>query len=257
MESKIQWTNKTQNFWSGCHKISAGCTNCYMFRLKEEWNQNPSVINKCSISNFNAPLRWAPSAIFTCSMSDFFIEEADKWRGDAWDVIRKTPYHRWQILTKRPDRILANLPSDWGSGWKHVALGVTVENQRAMNRVHTLATIPSFVKFISAEPLLENVNFLEQDKNGLRSIEEFNWVILGGESGNETGKYGYRPTELAWLERAITDLRSNSNAGIFVKQLGTYQKHQLGLKDCHGGDINEFPKHLRIREKPFLIRERV
>lgn len=256
--SNIQWTDATHNFWTGCQKVSAGCKFCYMHRIIDGKSQDPNIVTRASFITFSNPINWKDRRmIFTCSMSDFFIAEADKWRAEAWDVIRKTPQHRWQILTKRPERILENLPPDWGTGWKNVALGVTVENQDSVERMHILANIPAYVRFISAEPLLEDVNLLELDSNGNMSIQTFNWVIIGGESGNETGKYRYRPTEIPWIERIVTDLRGNTKAAIFIKQLGTYQKHQLGLKDSHGGNILEFPKHLRIREMPRVKRETV
>jgi len=251
--SSIQWTDATHNFWTGCHKISAGCKNCYMFRILDGKSIDPNIILRADDRYFSRPIGWKMGLkIFTNSMSDFFIEEADKWRNEAWDVIRQTPQHRWLILTKRPERILECLPKDWGDGYKNVALGVTVENQETVERLHILAVIPAIIRFISAEPLLENVDLLVKNKKGESSIQNINWVLIGGESGNENGKYGYRITEISWIERMITDLRDYSHAAIFVKQLGTYQARLWGLKHNHGGDIREFPKHLKIREWPVI-----
>ncbi len=101
-ESQIEWTEATWNPWHGCKKISPGCKNCYMYREKKRYGQDPHNVTK-SKTTFKAPLGWKSSkTIFTCSWSDFFIQEADDWRDDAWDVIRKTPEHTYQILTKRP-----------------------------------------------------------------------------------------------------------------------------------------------------------
>ncbi len=98
--------------------------------------------------------------------------------------------------------------------------------------------------------MLEELNF-HIEKDGKRLLESFHWIILGGESGNDTGKYRYRPSELAWYEKAVEDLRSFSHISIFVKQLGTHLSKQLGFKkDRHGGNIDLFPKSLQIREFP-------
>ena len=249
IKSNIQWTDATHNFWSGCKKVSAGCKFCYMHRILDGNQVDPNVVRRANNSYFYRPIDWKEGRlIFTCSMSDFFIEEADPWRNEAWKVIRATPQHRWLILTKRPERIVDCLPDDWDEGYKNVALGVTIENQEAVARMHVLADIPARVRFISAEPLLEDVDLTELSPNGDLSLERMNWVIIGGESGNETGKYRYRITEIPWIERMIQDVRNHSKAGVFVKQLGTYQAVKLGLKDRHGGNIDEFPSSLRIRE---------
>src|ERR1039458_4146588 len=90
----IAWTDATWNCWQGCHKVSAGCKNCYMFSEKTHYGQNPNVVMRSNPVTFNAPLRWAKNPekypgikfIFVCSWSDFFIEEADPWREEAWDI---------------------------------------------------------------------------------------------------------------------------------------------------------------------------
>jgi len=116
-QTNIQWTDSTVNFWTGCKKVSEGCKYCYMYRIKDRQGKIGSFVKRVSDYSFYEPLSWEePMLIFTCSMSDFFIEEADPWRKDAWDVIRKTPQHKWQILTKRPERIKDCLPDDWGNG---------------------------------------------------------------------------------------------------------------------------------------------
>ncbi len=157
-----------------------------------------------------------------------------------------TPWHTWQILTKRPERILDCLPSDWGDGWKNVWLGVTVENQAAVKRMDILRGIPAHVRFLSVEPLLERVELL--------GLEDFHWAIFGGESGNENGDFRYRPCELSWIEDGLLQC-AVANVPVFVKQLGTYQYHELGLKDRHGGEMDEWPEHLRIREMPVAYAE--
>src|SRR4051794_2564282 len=97
--------------------------------------------------------------IFTNSMSDYFIPEADQWRDWSWDIIRNHPQFSWQILTKRPERILECLPSDWAEGWEHVWLGTSVENNEAAEeRLPILKNVPAIIKFVSVEPLLEPVD---------------------------------------------------------------------------------------------------
>jgi protein gp37 len=194
---------------------------------------------------FNLPLRLKePSKIFTSSLTDFFHEEIDSYRHEAWDIIRQCPQHTFQILTKRPERIMDHVPDDWGDGWDNVWMGTSVGSQKAVKRIDHLESVKAKTKFISFEPLHERI---ERDFVGM-----IDWVIIGGESGNETGKYRYRPCELEWIENIIEGYRDNpiSNTAIFVKQLGTHLAKSMGLKDRHGGNINEWPEHLKIREFP-------
>lgn len=102
----IDWnTETTWNPWHGCHKVSQGCKNCYMFRDKERYGQDPNVVVR-SKTKFYDPLKWQePLTIFTCSWSDFFIEEADAWRDEAFAIMALTPQHTYQVLTKRTDRM--------------------------------------------------------------------------------------------------------------------------------------------------------
>jgi len=247
-KSKIQWTQATINFWTGCKKVSAGCKYCYMFRDKERYGQNPEKISRVSDAKFKEALKWQqPKLIFTCSWSDFFIEEADQWRKEAWEVIRKTPHHRWQILTKRPERILECLPPDWGEGWDHVWLDVTVENNDTLHRIKTLSEVPAKHRFISAEPILEKL-----DLTSVPELSSFHWVLVGGESGNKTGNYLFRTCELSWIEDVVKSCR-NTKIPVFVKQLGSFQVEELKLSDRHGGDISEWPEYLRIREYPIQM----
>jgi protein gp37 len=96
-----------------------------------------------------------PRFIFTCSWSDFFITEADKWRAEAWEIIRRTPEFTYLILTKRPDRIGRCLPADWNGGYPNVWLGTSAENQKyADQRIPELLRVPAVKHFLSAEPLL-------------------------------------------------------------------------------------------------------
>lgn len=238
--TKIQWTEATWNPWHGCRKVSPGCKFCYMYRDKERYGQDATTVLR-SKTKFKEPLKWKePKVIFTCSWSDWFIEEADQWRNEAWEIIRKTPQHTYQILTKRPERIKDHLP-DFFNELHNVWIGVSVESQQQVGRIAYLNDLPC-VTFASFEPLIGEI---EWDEN----MNLLDWCIIGGESGNDTGKFRYRPMELEWIEKLIKAAQKHK-VKCFVKQLGTYQSKLLKLKDKHGGDIDEWGSHLQIREFP-------
>lgn len=224
-DSKIEWTNHTWNPWRGCRKISAGCKHCYMYRELHHYGHNPRQIVR-SRTTFTDPLRWTdPAFVFTCSWSDFFIEDADAWRTDAWTIIRQTPHLVFQILTKRPENILRRLPRDWGQGWDNVWLGVSAENQhQADTRIPALLTVPARLRFVSAEPLLGPIIFkpyfwsIESGEMGPYLSPGIDWIIVGGESGPHQGHPKYaRPMEMAWA-RAIRDQCVRANVPFFFKQ---------------------------------------
>lgn len=252
-KTNIQWTDATVNFWTGCKKVSAGCKYCYMYRDKERYGKDPSEVVLVSDKTIMGTLRklTIPSKIFTCSWSDFFIEEADRWRDKAWKIIKDHPQHQWQILTKRPERIRQCLPDDWGDGYENVWLGVTVENQLSANdRIWQLIDAPAKVKFISVEPLLEEVDlWLDKCLTGNLLEDKIDWVIVGGESGNDAGKYLYRPCKVEWMELIVQQCDS-ANIPVFVKQMGTHLAKELNMSDRHGGKIEEFPERLKIRQFP-------
>lgn len=250
IDSKIEFCDNTLAFWRGCERVSEGCKACWMHRTYANKPIDSTIVTLSSERTFYAPFSWkTPRKIFVCHTSDFFIKDADKWRDEAWYVMKSCPQHTFQIITKRADRILDCLPDDWGEGYPNVWIGVTVENMKNFNRADILSKIPAKVRFIIAEPLLEEIDFLTEI-NGNRVIDKIDWVILGGESGYESGPYKYRPSELIWYENAIKQLRNNTKAAIFVKQLGAHLRNQLGLKEWFGANMNEWPEHLQIREFP-------
>jgi protein gp37 len=153
------------------------------------------------------------------------------------------------ILTKRPERIKNCLPPDWGDGWDNVWLGVSIGIQESFHRAKTLSEIPAKIRFISAEPLLEELDFCTEENLNMIT-NNYRWVIIGGESGDESGPYKYRPCQISWIEKAVSQLRTIPNMAIFVKQMGSHLKNEMGLKGHHGGDPSEWPKHLRITEHP-------
>ena len=177
----ISWTQRTWNPWRGCTRISPGCKSCYMFRAQQRYGHDPSVVVRTK--TWTEPLRWQRVAerehntelVFTCSWSDWFHEDADEWRDEAWSLVRQCSNLVFQILTKRPERVLDHLPHDWSDGYKNVWLGVSIENEDYVWRADVLRKIPARVRFISAEPLLGPLPNLVFDG--------FHWLIVGGESG--------------------------------------------------------------------------
>lgn len=255
--SSIQWTDATWNIARGCTKVDEDCKFCYMYR--ESFNDtryNPREVVRTK-TVFNLPLKLEqPSKIFTSSLTDFFHEAIDPYRDEAWEIIRKCPHHAFQILTKRPERINDLLPKDWVGGWWNVWLGTSVGSQNGIQRMIDMSMVDhDGIKFLSLEPLHGPIKlreakiYNEKLKEYFYVLPAFDWVIVGGESGNETGKYRYRPCEVEWIESIVDECKRNDIA-VFVKQLGTHLSKKLGLKDRHGGNIEEWPEHLRIREFP-------
>lgn len=255
--SNIQWTDATWNIARGCTKVDEDCKFCYMYRDSfDSTRYNPlNVVRTKTV--FNLPLKLKePSKIFTSSLTDFFHEEIDSYRHEAWNIIRRCPQHIFQILTKRPERISDHLPEDWNENFKNVWIGTSVGAEKGLQRMYDLMdafnefrnggkVLRKPITFISFEPLHERI-----DANfDISTLIWFDWVIIGGESGNETGKYRYRPCQIEWIEE-IANAFKGCGVAVFVKQLGTNLSKQMGLKDRHGGDINEWPEHLRIREMP-------
>jgi protein gp37 len=243
--SHIEWTDHTWNPWSGCQKVSEGCKFCYMHRDKHRWSGNPqagSELKRANKHTFEMPLRLQePGMVFTCSMSDFFEARADAFRAEAWEIIKKTPHLTYQILTKRAHRITYCLPPDWGSAYPNVWLGVSVESDHLADRMFTLMDIPSVVRFVSFEPMIERLFYFP--------AHSIDWIIIGGESGNNIGPFQYRPSRLEWFDNMVYKCEKHQ-IPLFVKQLGTHLSKELGLKDRHGRDINEFPEHLKVRQMP-------
>lgn len=227
--SGIEWTDATWNPWHGCIKVSPGCKNCYMYRDKRRFGQEPASVVR-SKTTFHDPLTWkSPRFIFTCSWSDWLIESADDWREEAWDIIRRTPHHTYQILTKRPERLLEHLPSDWHDGWANVWLGVSIESQKYISRKHLVEQVPASVRFISAEPLIGPIN--------LGSLADIDWVITGGESGSNP-----RVMDSKWAI-SVRDQCLHSGIPYFHKQNGGSKKLNgaWGGRMLGGRTWNEIP----------------
>lgn len=232
----IAWTDRTWNCWHGCIKISPGCKFCYMYRDKLRYGQDPEIVTR-SKTTFNDPLKWKSGRVFTCSWSDFFIEQADGWREEAWDIIRRTPHLTYQILTKRPERILDCLPTDWAENFGHVWLGTSVENADYLGRVDYLRQVVATVRFLSLEPLLGDL--------GTVNLDGIHWVIVGGESGPKA-----RPMSMDWAQSLLQQCRS-ARVPFFLKQTGARPRSDFPLQVTGAGaDPTEWPAHLRVQEFP-------
>jgi protein gp37 len=228
--SAIEWTDATWNPWRGCMKVSPGCKYCYMFREQERYGRDPSVVVR-SKTTFYDPLKWRePRRIFTCSWSDWYHEDADPWRDEAWDIIRATPRHTYLILTKRPERFFEHTPwSPDGPAWPNVWLGVSVESQPFTRRIPKLIDTPAVVHFISAEPLLGPLDLTPW-------LPRLQWVIAGGESGAKA-----RPMDPAWA-RALREqcLAVEPGVPFFFKQWGGVTA-KAGGRELDGRTWDELP----------------
>ena len=173
------------NPWHGCHKISAGCEHCYVYRMDERHGKETGVVtrlkdfDKVLHKNRKGEYKIASDEIFyTCFTSDFFVEDADAWRDEAWNIMRQRRDLFFFMITKRIDRLMKCIPYDWGTGWDHVGIACTVETmERAAYRLPIYQAAPLRHKYVVCEPLLEPLNLRPWLDD---SIEE---LIVGGESG--------------------------------------------------------------------------
>lgn len=266
-DTKIQWAHHTFNGWWGCERVGPECDNCYAeafaHRLGLElWGHNTKR-RFFSNKHWNEPLKWDRAAakigerhrVFCSSMADVLEDrrDLDPWRERLWALIEATPNLDWMLLTKRPANFARLTPERWRDGFPpNVWPGTTAGTQRTADvlipQLKRAALSKASVLFVSAEPLLEAVDYG-------RVLHGVRLLILGGESGPKA-----RPMDLAWVRAAMTTARGVACAP-FVKQVGArpYDGDSLGaeqyeaawkLKDSHGGDPEEWPEDLRVRELP-------
>jgi protein gp37 len=247
------WWQESWNPWQGCHKVSEGCRECYMYREKGYYGgSDPNVVVRSSKPTFNKPLKLKqPTIIFVCSWSDFFHEDADEWRDEAWEIIRRCPQHIFQIPTKRHERIEECLPEDWGEGYDNVWLGVTVENQNNIERARTLVGIPAKVRWISAEPLIGEVDLTDvvASIGGPRILAFIDWVVAGGESGPKC-----RPMDMDWA-RNLRDQCVEYGVAYFLKQLGGHPDKRKGPKALLDGRLWVDMPDAVNREEPASVED--
>ena len=230
--SSIEWTESTWNPLTGCTKISPGCKHCYAERmaLRLQAMGQPHYVNGFKLTlhedALELPLRWKrPQTIFVNSMSDLFHKDVPvAFIQKMFDVMRRADWHRFQILTKRSDRLMELSPQlPWAA---NIWMGVSVESRDYAFRIDHLRRTGAAVKFLSLEPLLGPL-----PKLNLRDID---WAIVGGESGP-----GARPMDITW----VIDIRDQcSRAGVpfFFKQWGGVQKKKAG-RTLEGRTWDEMP----------------
>ena len=223
--------DKTWNPWHGCHKCSEGCQNCYAYFLDKRYGRdtNEVVRNK---SNFNFPVKKdragqykleSGSFVRVCMTSDFFLEEADEWRKEAWDYIRQRPDVTFSLLTKRAQRIRECLPDDWADGWDNVTFSVSCENQKRLDeRIPYLLELPSKHKWVSLKPFIGEIDMEKYLATG--QIES---VLAGGEN-----YLGSRPLHYEWVKKVHdacvkynVQLIFGQTGNIFIKDGKEYKIH--------------------------------
>ena len=203
------------NPWHGCHKVSEGCRHCYMYFLDGKRGIDTSKVTRNA--NFDLPLKrtrdgqfkYPPGMEMLVGLStDFFVEEADAWRDEAWSVIRRRPDMVFRLLTKRAARIASCLPNDWGEGYENVMLQVTTENQaRADERLAILLDLPARHKGFMAAPLLGPV-----DAERYLATGQFEQVLCGGENYD-----GARPCHYEWVKHLSDQCRRHGVTFDFIE----------------------------------------
>lgn len=240
-KSIIAWTNNTFNPWMGCTKVSDGCKNCYAETLTKNrmglslWGKNGRR-QVTTDANWKKPLQWDKEAekngertrVFCASLCDVFEDHptANATRPRLWSLIERCQWLDWQILTKRPERIEANLPGNWGNGWGNVWLGTSIEDMRVAHRADVLREIPATVRFISYEPALGPLNDLD--------LTGIDWILYGGESGS-----GYRPENKQWARDMKVKCESIGTCAFFHKQSAAYRT-EIGI-ELDGEIVRNYP----------------
>ncbi len=210
--------DKIWNPWHGCHRYSEGCQNCYAYFLDKRYGRDTNEVVK-NKSDFNLPVKkdkngnWklpSGSYVRVCMASDFFLEEADEWRDEAWSFIRRRPDVTFSLLTKRANRIKDCLPSDWGDGWENVAFSVSCENQKRLEeRMPYLLDVPAKHRWVSLKPFIGEVDIEPYLATG--KIET---VLAGGEN-----YLGSRPLRYEWVKK-VRDACEKNDVQLIFGQTG-------------------------------------
>lgn len=244
-DTTIEWTDATWNPVRGCTKISAGCKNCYAERFAERFRGVPGHPFEQGFDirlvpeKLAEPLKWKePRMIFVNSMSDLFHDKVpDEYIEQVVEVMVLARWHTFQVLTKRGDRLEHMLKSslNFAAKTKNIWWGVSVENKRdGVPRIKHLQDAPASVRFLSVEPLLEDV--------GALNLTGISWVIVGGESGPHS-----RPMQADWV-RSVREQCEASGVAFFFKQWGGARKKLTG-RTLDGKTYSEFPPR---RERQIL-----
>lgn len=233
--SAIEWTEATWNPVTGCSKVSPGCAHCYAetLSIRFGWSAKPWLPANAAENvilhpeRMDQPLRWRrPRLVFVNSMSDLFHEHVPlHFIRSIFDVMIEADRHTFQILTKRPDRLVALAARlEWPP---NVWIGVSIENRRWIDRADALREVPAAVRFISAEPLLGPLDGL--------NLQGIDWLIAGGESGTR-----HRVVDEEWI-RQLRDLCHGQRVPFFYKQFGG-RTPKAGGRRLDGREWSEMPQ---------------
>jgi protein gp37 len=249
--SDIEWTEATWNPIAGCSVLSPGCTNCYAMRMAARLQATGMVkyagttrksgkrhvwtgrVN-LDFRALTAPLAWKkPQRIFVNSMSDLFQDGADEsFILQVWRIMGQAHWHSFQVLTKRPERMLDVLSKPEFPVLPNVWLGTSVESEDYLHRIHLLRQIPARIRFVSFEPLLGPI--IEPN------LRDIHWAIVGGESGP-------RARDMAeWWVEQLHDACQRQGVVFFFKQWGGKRKKRAGrvFKDRTWDDYPSYPAHV-------------
>lgn len=262
--SKIEWTDHTFNPWEGCVKVSPECDHCYAekrdMRMHNGSNWGKDALRLHHVDSYwKQPLKWNRDAQAACIAARVFCgslcdvcedrRDLDDHRRRVEGLIKQTPWLHWLLLSKRPQNF--NRLFERTVGDANVWAGTTVGARASLWRIDALRETPAAIRFLSVEPLLEDLGQID--------LTGIHWVIVGGESGP-----GARPMDVAWV-RSIIRQCAASGVACFVKQLGVNPIHDVyvgddemdwainvpvPVSDRKGGDWDEWPKDLRIRQFP-------
>jgi protein gp37 len=242
--SKIEWTEATWNPVRGCVKISPGCTHCYAETFAERFRGVPGHPYEQGFdprlvpTKLREPLSWSkPKMIFVNSMSDLFQDFVpDDYIVEVVKVMMEADSHTYQILTKRSARMrdLLNGKLSFAAAAQHIWWGVSVEDRKyGVGRIEHLQAANVAVRFLSVEPLLEDI--------GTLNLDGIHWVIVGGESGP-----GARPMPETWVQSVLTQCRA-AGVHFFFKQWGGVRKSETG-RELNGRTYDEMPSR-QTRER--------
>ncbi|MFE9084157.1 DUF5131 family protein [Brevundimonas sp. NPDC003935] len=251
-ETQIEWTDATWNPVAGCSIVTAGCTNCYAMQMArrleamgvEKYEGLTRKSGKRALWNgvvredrsaLEVPYGWRkPRKIFVNSMSDLFHDAvSEDFIVDVWRVMRETPHHNYQILTKRPERMAEVVARAIPDVLPNVWLGTSVENEDVIGRIDHLRAVPAAIRFISFEPLIGPV--------GAVNLMDVHWAIVGGESGLNA-----RPIREDWIDEIYAQCDTYDTA-FFFKQWGTWGKDnkkrskKANGREYRGRTWNEMP----------------
>jgi protein gp37 len=235
--SKIEWTDATWNPVRGCTKISPGCAHCYAETFAERFRGVPGHPYEQGFDlrlvseKLEEPLKWKSSKmVFVNSMSDLFhVDVPDEYICAVGEIMVKANRHTYQVLTKRSERMASLLQTKlrFAAEQPHVWWGVSVENRAdGLPRIDHLRSAPASIRFLSVEPLLEDLGPLD--------LTDIHWVIAGGESGGRA-----RPMKEEWVIR-LRDQCHIQGIAFFFKQWGGFQKAKNG-RILDGRTYDEFP----------------